>query len=84
VQFPDFVTLANNFGNPGQYTDGDFDKDGTVQFPDFVILANNFGQISGGAAAVPEPSSLALGLAAAALLMAHRRGRGTTNSYTTP
>jgi hypothetical protein len=76
VQFEDFVTLSNTFGNPGQYTEGDFDKDGTVQFPDFVILANNFGLVSGGAAAaaVPEPSGVAL-LAIAGLLLGWARRR---------
>jgi hypothetical protein len=73
VAFPDFVILADNFAAPGQYTEGDFDKNGTVEFPDFVILAGNFGMTSGGAAAVPEPSSLALaGLAGFALCVRRR------------
>ena len=60
VQFSDFVILANHFGSAGQYTDGDFDKNSRIEFGDFVILANHFGQSSLTAAAVPEPSSIAL------------------------
>ena len=61
VQFSDFVILSENFGTSGEYTGGDFDKDGQVQFSDFVILAENFGLIGGAeAAAVPEPSAVAL------------------------
>ena len=41
--------------------EGDFDGNGTVNFADFLALSGNFGKSSGGvAAAVPEPSSLAL------------------------
>jgi hypothetical protein len=57
VQFPDFVTLADSFGQAGTWSNGDFDCTGDVQFADFVILADNFGQVA--AASVPEPSSLA-------------------------
>jgi hypothetical protein len=78
VAFPDFVVLANNFGGPGEYTEGDFDKSGSVQFPDFVLLANNFGMMSGGAAAVPEPSGLALVSLAGLALLVGRRNRLTT------
>jgi hypothetical protein len=74
VQFTDFVILSNNFGQPGEYTDGDFDKDAVVQFSDFVILSDNFGMSGAAAAAVPEPSSVALfGLAALLLAMMQRR-----------
>jgi hypothetical protein len=75
VQFPDFVILANNFAGSGIWSQGDFDVDGEVQFPDFVILANNFGLSAGAAAAVPEPSTMALVLAGAAALMLSRGGR---------
>jgi hypothetical protein len=76
VQFPDFVVLANNFGQNGKFSVGDFDCDGTVQFPDFVILANNFGQSftaaaqtgSAAASTVPEPSGLLLLLSGGMLL----------------
>jgi hypothetical protein len=61
VDFDDFVVLANNFGNAvADHTFGDIDCDGTVQFSDFVVLSANFGSTVGGAASVPEPSSLGL------------------------
>jgi hypothetical protein len=56
IQFPDFVALANSFGQAGTWSHGDFDCTGNVEFSDFVILAENFGQVA--AASVPEPSSL--------------------------
>ena len=58
VSFPDFVLLADNFGQTGGWGQGDFDADGQVQFPDFVILADNYGQVA--AAAVPEPWAMLL------------------------
>ena len=62
VAFSDFLTLSANFGSSGFYTDGDFDKDGTIAFSDFLLLSSNFGQSSAVAAAVPEPSSVAMAL----------------------
>ncbi len=73
VDFNDFVILADHFGAPGAYTDGDFDLDGTVQFGDFVVLANNFGQSAAGAASVPEPSTSILGTISVGALLALRR-----------
>lgn len=87
IQFPDFVVLANNFGNSGTYTDGDFDCDGEVQFGDFVILANGFGQSSEGAqmggqvaaaashqtAAVPEPATFCCLMIGGLLLLSSGR-----------
>jgi hypothetical protein len=77
VQFSDFVVLSGNYGQPGEYTDGDFDKDAVVQFSDFVILSGNYGMSgSGGAAAVPEPSSVTLiGLAGLLVMLQGRRWR---------
>lgn len=43
VGFDDFLSLANNFGSPGGWWQGDFDGNGEVDFLDFVTLANNFG-----------------------------------------
>ena len=72
VDLPDFVSLANHFGQSGGWGDGDFDLSGDVQFPDFVILANNFGKIST-MAAVPEPGAYAVWVLGI-LLVALRRG----------
>ena len=61
VAFPDFLVLAANFGNAdaNAYSQGDIDGVGGVAFADFLALAANFGQ-GAVAAAVPEPTSLAL------------------------
>jgi hypothetical protein len=61
VAFPDFVTLSNHFGAPGNYMQGDFDLNGRVEFADFVILSDNFGKTSA-ATIVAEPSASMLGL----------------------
>jgi hypothetical protein len=63
--------LADHFGGAGEYTDGDFDKSGTVAFPDFVILADNFGR--GAAASVPEPAFSVMGLLTTLLVFANTR-----------
>lgn len=61
VGFPDFLILAENFGNAAtDHTMGDIDCNGTVEFPDFLALAENFGKTVGVAQAVPEPTSFAL------------------------
>ena len=60
VSFPDFLTLNSNFNSETtMYEDGDIDCSGVVEFPDFLALSGNFGAGTA-AAAVPEPSSLAL------------------------
>ena len=76
VEFRDFLTLANNFGKEGEFTDGDFNCNGKVEFPDFLVLASNFGQSGlGQAASVPEPNGIVvLSLAGVTLLAIGRRG----------
>jgi hypothetical protein len=54
VAFGDFVIMANNFGRPGAWQDGNFTGDAVVDFNDFVALADNFGmklEMSGSATA---------------------------------
>ena len=62
VDFTDFLTLSTQFNQtvdpPG--TPPDIDGSGTVDFADFLVLSTQFNMTSGGAAAVPEPTSLAL------------------------
>ena len=76
VEFPDFLTLSANFGQPGTYSQGNADGVGNVEFPDFLILSATFGQSSAAeAAAVPEPSTgllFSMGLGVAALLRRRR------------
>lgn len=46
VDFDDFLTVAENFGQPGTQSEGDFNRDGTIDFKDFLLLAKNFGRIA--------------------------------------
>lgn len=65
VDLNDLNNVRNNFGTAGPVgsTPGDaFPFDGNVDLDDLNGVRNNFGTISGGAAAVPEPGTLALAL----------------------
>ena len=76
VTFIDFITLANNFGEGGTWSDGDFSGDGFVDFGDFLELAQHFGQRLPLLSAIPEPSSLlSLVLGLMLMLKARRRRR---------
>jgi hypothetical protein len=85
VNLDDFNLLASVFNQTGQsWLSGDFTFDGTVNLDDFNLLAANFNTSAGAdavvdpedwrtpAAAVPEPSTLLLGLLVAATIW--RRG----------
>ena len=79
VAFADFLVLSDNFGDPTKtsYSDGNIDLMDDVAFADFLVLSANFGKTpaaAGTAAAVPEPSSLAL-LSLGGLLAALTRRR---------
>ena len=54
VEFADFLVLSGNFGNEGNYKEGNFDLQGGIEFADFLLLSSNFGKSFGGARAVPE------------------------------
>jgi len=74
VAFNDFLTLSSGFNMPGVYSQGDANGDGQVAFADFLLLSGNFGKDFAAAAAVPEPSALALaGLGFLALGTLRRR-----------
>lgn len=80
VGFADFLIHASSFGQTsengfaGGWQQGDFNCDGNVVFADFLLLASNFG-LSGSdsLAAVPEPQSHTMFLAAAMLALGLRR-----------
>ena len=77
VDFPDFLVLSSNFGNPVDgYEDGDIDCGGDVGFPDFLILSANFGQSAAAAASIPEPSTNVLAMFGVILALSSRRRQG--------
>jgi hypothetical protein len=85
VNLGDFNRLAANFGSTtAVWTRGDFNYDGNVNLADFNLLAGQFGQSALGpdvtpedwanlAAAIPEPTGLAMLGAGAATLVRRRR-----------
>lgn len=87
VDFSDFVTLSEHFGQtvgPGGWAMGDFNYDGKVDFADFILLSSNFGTLAPAQTAqirtwettVPEPASLGiLAIGAMGLLTRRRRKR---------
>ena len=80
VAFPDFLALAEGFGQLGGWAEGDFNADGTVGFPDFLILAENFGSASQATASVPEPhASVVLLIGLLGCISMRRCCRGSTN-----
>ena len=65
VDVADYTIWADGFGAASpQFTDGDYNGNGSVDVADYTTWANNFGQSASApqiaAAAVPEPSTLAL------------------------
>src|SRR5206468_3282975 len=78
VDLTDFTFLASSFNGTGKvWLNGDFNYDGTVDLTDFTVLASNFNTTAGSVdvgTAVPEPTSIALALTSAALVLP-RRGR---------
>ena len=79
VDFFDYITTSNNFGETEgmRFQDGDMDGDGDVDFFDYIAVSNHFGDtvpaIAGvaGAAEVPEPSTVALLVCGALGLLAY-------------
>ena len=59
VSFPDLLTLAQHFGQPGNFGAGDVNYDGTVNFSDLLLLAQNFGHSLPAPAAAAASATLA-------------------------
>jgi autotransporter-associated beta strand protein len=85
VDFPDLLSLAQNFGSPSPtiWSTGDFNYDGATNFDDLLGLAQNFNNalLTTGSfesewalarSLVPEPSTLLASSALAALLLRRR------------
>src|SRR3989344_329220 len=77
VSIGDVTILAENFGQPGGWEQGDFTREGFVSIGDLTILAENFGagQAQGNylANVVPAPSTFVSGLAFLGLGLSGRR-----------
>ena len=77
VSIGDVTILAENFGQPGGWEQGDFTREGFVSIGDLTILAENFGagQAQGNylANVVPAPSTFVSGLAFLGLGLSSRR-----------
>jgi len=43
VDFNDLLILAQHYGQPGTFPQGDLNGDGTVGFDDLLIIAQNYG-----------------------------------------
>lgn len=74
VDLADFAVLKRHFGLPGARREGDFNGDRFVDLADFSLLKQNFGTVAP-AAAVPEPSAVALALLGLLALMCPGRRR---------
>ena len=73
VDINDLTIVLTNFGRSGMaWNEGDFNGNGNVDVNDLTIVLSNYGDTAGSpsAAAVPEPSALALLAASAAALFA--------------
>lgn len=75
IDLSDFGVLKSNFGRSANLAGGDLDGSGQVTLDDFGILKSQFGAAAA-SAAVPEPPSFALFLAAAFTFAASRSRRG--------
>ncbi|MDB5328442.1 MAG: hypothetical protein JWM57_4011, partial [Phycisphaerales bacterium] len=94
VDFNDFLSIQNHFGQQGGWAFGDFTGDGKVDFNDFLQLQNNFGSgttvtasevaaMTAFARTVPEPATMGLAMLAIPLL-ARRTRRGISTKRLTP
>lgn len=59
VNFDDLLILAQHYGSPGDYLDGDADYSGVVEFNDLLLLAQRYGSTLPAAAAPMAASTKA-------------------------
>ena len=79
IGFDDFLVLSENFGQPGGWSDGNFDGDGVVGFTDFLALSSNFGFENSRPVQVPEPSGGTLLVLACTLIGLQRQRHRSSN-----
>jgi hypothetical protein len=69
------IVLSNYNQGGADWSSGDFNGDGTVNGDDLNVVLSNYNQISGVAAAVPEPATPVLIFVGTLAVLAWRRGR---------
>src|SRR5205807_2244254 len=93
VDFSDLLILAQNFGVPGDFRQGNFNGDFFVNFADLLILAQNYGtsdpsiqarQPGGATAPVPEPATLVGGLVLMTMFLRPSRSRSRARRSNIP
>jgi len=76
VDILDLGNLANKYGQPGSFGDGDTDANGVIDIMDLGNLANDYGKsfpLPVGSGVVPEPITSALLIVGGAAAMLRRR-----------
>jgi hypothetical protein len=66
VNFADLVNLAQHYGQPGDWSQGDFTYDGVVNFADLIKLAQNYNAALPSSPIAGAPSEFQADLARAA------------------
>jgi autotransporter-associated beta strand protein len=59
VNFSDFIVLTQNFGQPGSWSNANFDNSSLTDFNDFITLSQNFGKSVGAAGLIISDEELA-------------------------
>lgn len=87
VDFADLLTMAQHYGQSGDWESGDFNNDGTVDFSDLLILVQHYGQgiqtasAPGTVTAVPEPGVPVLLEVTMTIAFSRRLRKSTASMY---